>query len=434
MLARLGTLAGRAPQRDADATGGQSASEGNAATPPLAIDFPLRSPAPETQARDTYRQQASRLARQERWDDLTEMLRAADLGHERTPAGMPVARLLCEGAFVDTMSCARRATASGDVEAAHQVLRDWARALGPTVEAPWRALLLASVQLEVAALFRGAPGTADPNAARCAAALEHLEAALMTLRPHDPRRLGSAALAAARCRVIELLPCPEARLAAEYEALIAAEPDCPAHLRAYGVDLSPARFGSWPALDRAARRMAMLTAAHWGSGAYAWMWWDVLAQQPAGFAHVEAEYFVAALHDILEARPGQHMANKLAAYCGLALSGDAPPASARARITGCFDWIVQDHLREVHPEIWTAARPLPGCADPAAALRLGTSRARSALAEHFADEVARGRSVIFTETGIHLQPAPGGACTLAPCPALAYPRRNLRDEDPPCLT
>ncbi|WP_226622462.1 hypothetical protein [Alloyangia pacifica] len=424
--------------------------------PPVAI--PIRAISGETEARRQIFRHGLRLARQEQWSALVDALSDADRARAMTPAGTSASRLLCDGAVQDTLCRASAPVAQGDAEAARGIAAGFCRALGPTTEAPMRALIAASAHLGLARLWRAAPAASLPVPRRRAAVQHHLETAHLLLRPHAPDSLGSAALQAAHCAVIEVLPRPEARLARDYDALIALEPACPAHLRAYGNELSPHRFGTWPELERQARRIAMMTAEVWGGGGYCWLWLDVLAAQPEGLAHLDTELFVAGLHDLLQigrgADPGtqaeasqahQHRANLLAAWCSR-LRHETAPASAlqsraRARIAACLDWIVSDHLRELHPALWAPGRVPGGALDPRlpaseadALTAQGTAAAQAALRDLFAHHVSRGRSVVFTDQGIALKPGGCTSCTLAPCAALAYPRRNLRDEDPPCLT
>ncbi|MCA0939259.1 hypothetical protein LCM08_02070 [Salipiger pacificus] len=441
LLARhaSGGAPGSGPDPGAKASPG-GASSAEARCPPgfdpPRVQIPARETSEEAEACAEIVGRGLRLARQERWRALEEALNEADHSSALTPAGTPAARLLCDGAAQDVLMRVAEAMARGDAEAVRCALQGHSEALGPTTEAPMRALLAAWPQIGAARLWR-AGSTPLSAAARGHAVRHHLEMAHLLLRPHDPVELGSAALQAARCAVLEVLPTPSEHLARSYETLIALQPACPDHLRAYGHDLSPRRFGTWPGLDRTARRLAMSTAGSWGTGGYCWVWLDVLAAQPEGWAHVDAELFVAGLHDLLQPQPpetwpDQHRANLLAARCAEL----APLAEhgAAARIAGSLDWIVEDHLRELHPQLWAPPSPDLSAPDEAARREAGCARAHSVLNTHFVHQLSRGRSVIFTDQGLALQPSGCASCTLAPCAALAYPRRNLRDEDPPCLT
>ncbi|MCA0851000.1 hypothetical protein [Salipiger thiooxidans] len=402
---------------------------------PRQIDIPFRDSPPDSAERGRLRTQGRFLARQDDWETLARGLREADIERAATFGGTPVARLLAEGAHSDAVESALAAVGRNDPTAARASLFALRDAIDHVERDPWLALVPALAHLAVARGWAGRPGAPEPGALRRDARAQHLEAAQRLVARFDPLECDSPALAAVRCALLDLEPRPEARVIDDYEDLIDLDPACPEHMRALGRDLRPSRFGNWDRLDHEARRTAGRTADLWGSGGYAWVWFDALASGEAGaFAAVDGELFAEALHDILARRPDQHMANQLAAFCGLSLPGAAAPRSAQARIAGCFGWIVHNHLREIHPDLWARARPIPGSADAGERLRRGKSRALSALAEHFAHQLRLGRQVRFSEAGIALTPTPCSSCTLAPCSALAYPRRDQRDEDTPCLT
>ncbi|SFB92821.1 hypothetical protein SAMN05444415_101420 [Salipiger profundus] len=399
------------------------------------VDIPVRDTSPDAAERGKLRTQGRYLARQDRWETLARGLREADLDRAATPGGSPVARLLAQGACSDALDSAMAAVARNDATTARAILFTLHDAIDGIETDPWLACALAYAHVAVADAWAGQPGVPDPTPMRRDARAQHLEAAQRLVARFDPLELDSPALAALRCDLLELHARPAGRVADDYEDLIDLDPGCPDHLRALGRDLRPRRYGDWARLDHEARRTAGRTSDIWGFGGYSWVWLDALAGGAAGaFARVDADLFTEGLHDILAARPDQHTANLLAAYCGLTLSGAADPRSPRARIAGNFGWIVEDHLREIHPDLWACARPIPGRVDRAEMLRRGRSRAISALAEHFAPQLELGRSLRFTEDGIDLSPSPCASCTLAPCGALAYPHRETRDEDTPCLT
>ena len=147
----------------------------------------------------------------------------------------------------------------------------------------------------------------------------------------------------------------------------------------------------------------------WGAGAYTWVYLDALSVDPGAFDKLDAEYFAEGLHDILERRPDQHTVNMLAAFTGYTLSGMACDPGNRGRIASCFNWIVQDHLREVHPLVWmrpvsNVSHPQPQPADRDLQKR-GRVRALSSLAEHFAPQIRAGNRVLFENGGITIAPS-----------------------------
>jgi len=402
---------------------------------PAKIHIPVRESAPDASDCERLRLAGRHLARQEDWETLAEQLREADTARAATRGGTPIARLLAEGACLDVVETALTAVTASDATTARRMLfclHDAVEGLGASA---WLSYAVARAHLTVAEAWEAAPAGGDARLLRRDARAQHLETAARLIAPFHPLEFDSPAIAALRCALLELDPRPSRRVTDDYEDLIDLDPACPAHMRALGRDLMPTRFGNWDRLEIEARRTAGRTSDVWGAGGYVWVWFDALASgQLRGFAHVDAELFTEGLHDILTRRPDQHTANLLAAFCGMTLSGASEPSSARARISGCFGWIVEDHLREIHPPLWACARPFAGKTEAGDRLRLGESRARSALAEHFAHQLRLGREVRFTEAGVTLSPAPCAASALAPSAALAYPRRELRDEDTPCLT
>lgn len=411
------------------------AALGPAPIEPAKIHIPVRDTSPEALARQTRRLAGRALARQENWETLAAQLREADTARATTCGDMPVARLLAEGACLDVVETALTAVAAGDATTARRTLYCLHDAIEGVAGSAWLSYALAQAHVTVAEAWAAAPTTGDAAILRRDARSQHLETAARLIAPFHPLEVDSPAIAALRCALLELDPRPGRRVIEDYEDLIDLDPSCSAHMRALGRDLMPTRFGNWDRLDREARRTAGRTADVWGAGGYVWVWLDALASgQLRGFAHVDAELFTEGLHDILTRRPDQHTANCLAAFCGMTLSGASEPSSARARISGCFGWIAEDHLREIHPALWACARPFAGQTGAADRLRLGEGRARSALAEHFAHQLRLGREVRFTGAGVVLSPSPCAASALAPSAALAYPHRELRDEDTPCLT
>ncbi len=415
------------PARSADRRPAPDCPPGSA---PPCIDIPMRDASPASGERARHMARGRYLARQEAWSTLADEIAAADLGRTATTGGTPVARLLAEGAHADTLENALAAVDRNDPTSARRIVHALQDGIDGIGDRPHLVLIPGLAHLAVARAWEGRPGAPDPTPLRRDARAQHLESAQRLIDRHDPLEQDSPALAALRCAVLDLQPRPASRVSDDYEDLIDLDPACFEHMRAFGRDLMPTRFGNWEKLDLEARRTAGRSSDIWGTGAYAWVWFDVLATDPDAFDHVDAELFAEALHDILERRPDQYTANLLAAYCGLTLSGAAQARSARARIAGCFDWIVQDHLREVHPDLWALARPVPGVEDLGISLRRGQVRALSTLGEHFARHLARGRQVIFHEGGVELRPSGCASCPLAPCSALAFPKLVLAEDHP----
>ena len=141
--------------------------------------------------------------------------------------------------------------------------------------------------------------------------------------------------------------------------------------------------GSLERLDHEARRTMDRTSDVWGAGAYTWTYLDALTIDPDAFALLDADLFCAGLRDILDRQDDQHTVNVFAAYTGSALEPTGVNVSARMQISDCFDWIVSEHLEEIHPRVWYAAKG--GWAarmDDQARLAKGRHRASAALDRH----------------------------------------------------
>jgi hypothetical protein len=118
-------------------------------------------------------------------------------------------------------------------------------------------------------------------------------------------------------------------------------------------------------------------------------------------------FFIEGLHDILRLNPTQHQVNLLAAYC--AMMGRAAPVACpdatrtRDRIAACAEWIVRDHLTEVHPLVWAhAAAGFDNGLRVRSPRRFAADGLRDALgfiAGIFDPEIAAGRHIVFTPDG-----------------------------------
>lgn len=370
------------------------------------VDIPVRDPAPEAEALAKHLERGRFLARQEAWDEIAAEIAAADSDRALTPGLSPVARAIAEGARADVTAEARKAAMRAEPGTVEALLTDLETSMDDAVACPSIAFVLAMAHVDMALCWRGASLPTSLSNQRRIAYDGHMRRATALADRFDPFEHDSALWAAARCAVLESQPHPFLRVADDFEDLIDLDPACPDHMMALGHEMRPARFGSWTALDRQARRTVARTRDLWGVGAYAWVHIGAMEVDPAASCRLDAELFVEGLHDILHRHPTQHMANRLAAFTGLTMGGPAEPGSARSRIAECLGWIAQDHLRELHPAVWAAA-PLPGqdtrpeIEDPDM-LRRGRSRAMSSLAAFYAPALEAGRRLVFTSEGMQL--------------------------------
>ena len=351
--------------------------------------------------------QGQHLARQENWVELGRLVRTFDTQRRRTSGGRSLADLLAAGARADAVEAGRDAVRRGDVRAANDPIEALEEVLRELCEDHGVATVVARAHMDIGQAWLGdSPRDAVP-AARKAAFLGHHRAAARIVDRFDPFLLDAPGLAALRCGLLDADSRPSLRMADDYEDLIDLDPQNDGALRQFGRHLLPRWYGSYEALDAEARRTAARTGEVWGAGAYTWIYFDAVALDPMAFRRLDAEFFVEGLHDILDRRDDQHTANVMAAYTGLTLSGMAAPGSARGRIADCFDWILRDHLREIHPLVWAAApaasheKPVKGTED---GTRRGRVRALSAIAEHFAADILAGGRVVFSDDGPQVTP------------------------------
>ncbi|HSG57706.1 MAG TPA: hypothetical protein VLA45_19825 [Paracoccaceae bacterium] len=369
------------------------------------VEIPITVFTEDEIQRTRYFAQGQFLARQDNWAELGRLIRTCDSQRLRTPGGQPVADIIADGARADAVESAADAVRRGDVRAAHAPIDALEDVLAELSEDHGVALVVARAHLDIGGVWHGDGPTDAVPAARKSAFLGHFRAAARIIDRFDPFACDAPSLAQARCALLPADPRPNRRVSDDFEDLIDLDPHAAGNLRAFGRNLLPRAFGTYEALDSEARRTAARTCDVWGVGGYVWVQMDALALDPMAFRRLDAELFVEGLHDILDVCPDQHTANLFAAYTGLTLTGNAAPGSARQRLAQCFDWIVRDHLREIHPMIWatsaTAANParVKGAED---GVRRGQVRALSALAEHFAAEIATGSRICFGSDGFQI--------------------------------
>ncbi|WHZ33604.1 hypothetical protein [Sagittula sp. MA-2] len=380
---------------------------GTATLPPLRprVEIAVRAPGPDAAQRADHIARGRHLARQEVWDELAELIAAADRGGQLTDGLFPVALLLAQGARSDVVQAARELVRRGEPKTALAILAAFRATLEDENAGPPLDGLAALAHVDVALSWRGASAPAQLSAQRRAAYASHMGEARALADRHDAFEAGSSYWAALRCAVLEADPAPAARVADDYEDLIELAPEVPAHMMALGHDLRPRRFGSWEMLDSQARRVIGQTCDIWGMAGYTWVYIGALERDAGALRRVDAELFTEGLHDILQRHPTQDMANRMAAFTGLTLGGPSDPGSARRRLADAFGWITQDYLRELHPEIWANApspgRPLPP-EDSQDTVRRGRVRAISTMAEYYAPALDVGRRLVFTPDGVRM--------------------------------
>ncbi|MGV6850172.1 MAG: hypothetical protein ACWA5A_17500, partial [Marinibacterium sp.] len=379
------------------------------------LDIPVRDSGTDEHARKEVLDRGRFLARQDRWADLTQAICQAEADRATTPGGMPIADLLALGARTDVVLAAEHALLDG-ASANTPPLCDGIAALEGLVEEfpndPTIAMIVAQAHMDIGQAWRGTGWDVTIPAQNRKQFLAHYARAGDLLAPYCGIELSSPSLAAARCALLVADPDPRSRVADDYEDLIDLDPHNHRHMIALGRQLLPNRFGSYDQLDLQARRTAARMHDVWGAGGYSWVWLDVIASDDDACSHVDVDYFIDGLRDIVRKRPDQYMINTLAAYCAVSMRQrtgfDTAADFVRIRIAACARWLIRDHLTEVHPLIWANAVDGVDTSQPITSLHRFVARGRTdamnAICEQFSDDIQRGNRVRFTDTGPVLLP------------------------------
>lgn len=371
---------------------------------PLAVQIPVRDPEPAAQTAAHLRARGQFLARQEDWEQLALEIRNADSTRALTPGLLSQAVLMCEGARQDITDAIVEGVERGDPRAVQAAVASLEPLFSELPGCPVIAHIIAMAHVDAARAWRGAAMTGDLTPERHDAYARHMAAAVRLNDRFDPFEHDTPLWALVRCAVLEADPQPHARVADDFEDLIDLEPGNPHHMLDFGNALRPVRFGSWEMLDAQARRTASRTADVWGAGGYTWVYLGALVEDPGAFRRLDVELFVEGLHDIMTRQPSQVMANRMAALIGYRLGGRTDAGSARRRIADCLGWIVQDHLRELHPLIWAEApaRPSAPCTADIETEKLGHDRALATLTEFFVPALDAGRRLVLGPDGLQV--------------------------------
>lgn len=326
------------------------------------LEIPINASTPDQIESEQIRDHGQFLARQERWDELEELIRTHDQNRATTATGTPLAELMLFGARSDVVRVAEHALLHGrpaegadflsGIEALESLLEDYPKSYP-------MALVVAHMHIDIGWAWRGAAAKDDVRDVNRDAFQAHFDRAADILKQYCPKQCFSPALSAARCALLPGSAQPLNTLCVEFESLIQLDPLNPRHMRALGNYLLPRWYGDFSQLDLQARRIAAQTYDIWGAGAYAWVWFDALLVDPNGLEMMEVEYFIDGVTDALDRRGDQHSANLMAAhlyrswqharsqYGADGLREDLPPA-----LRAGFDMVVREHIREIHPLIW----------------------------------------------------------------------------------
>ncbi|GGX56661.1 hypothetical protein GCM10007385_26790 [Tateyamaria omphalii] len=378
------------------------------------LSIPCPNPTAEERARDTHQARGLKLARLDEWSRLTAEINQADAARDKTLGGTPVAELLAFGARADVVSAAEHALISGrpdpeapllaGIEALERVLAD--HPCNPVI-----ATIVAHTHMDLGWAWRGTGWDVEVPVRNREAFAAHFDRAADILLEFDPKEHASPFLAAAHCALITGQGGATARVVSHYETWIQLDPKNPRAFRAMGTHLLPRWRGTYASLEMEARRAAGNTADLWGTGAYAWVMFDAIAQDSKACARLDLDFFLDGLKDILNRSPDQYTTNLIAAYCastmGASPTGDDETDYVRLQIAAAADEVTREHLTELHPMVWAhAARGFDNglrvrCADRFAAS--GRADALRYLNQLFRRELAAGNNVVFTMDGPELQ-------------------------------
>jgi len=413
-IGRLRDLFSGAGRRGAGENAGHRMSEREIDALAKRIILPSLPVSDEEIARATHQDEGQRLARQDRWDDLARRIRHADRSRLTTPGGETASLLLAFGARSDIVSAAEDALHDGatpdpeGIMALEDVLQDYPDTYP-------LALVVGLAHLDIAWAWHSIAFTCAPEQS-LRSAQNHIARADALLTPLDAIALDAPSVLAAQCALAATNESPGHALADDYARLIALDPESHRHMRALGRHMLPLMRRQPNIIEVEARRTAAQTRDIWQAGGYTWVYLDALASCPAAADLLDAEFFIEGMDNIIARRDDQHVVNLFAAFCAVTMApgqrGRMPSRraeGARARVHECLDWVLSDHLQELHPLIWSQCLLAPGqpaLLPPRRALVVkGRQTAMRIIAAHFAHDIADGSAIAFSPHGMYRLPA-----------------------------
>ena len=385
-------------------------------SPPLSTSsvdtlfIPCPDPTLEDRTRDKHQNRALRLVRQEDWEELSFIVTAADRKNQMTPGGMSVAELMTFGARSDVVLAAEHALIDNEPEHDAPLMRGIEALEFVLEEHPNDYVIgciVAQAHMDMAWAWRGIGWDVQIARRNREAFDAHFARAHDIVASFNGQPENSALLAATSCGLLRGEENTTQSVADRYEALIDLNPKNASPLRALGTHMLPRWYGSYQELELEARRTAARTQNIWGAGGYTWVMFDAISSDDIACARLDLPFFLEGLRDIVTRRPDPHTINLLAAYCantmGGAFSGNDAADANRSQISECADWIVREHLTELHPMIWAhAAQGFANNLRVASAQRFaaaGQDDALRIIAALFRREIAEGKRIVFTDQG-----------------------------------
>lgn len=377
---------------------------------PVKLSIPCPDPTAEERTRDGHQNRALKLARQEDWTALSAMIRHSDTINDMTPGGMSVAELMAFGARADVVMAVEHALIDKTPDADAPLLRGIEAlefVLAEHQDDYVIGCIVAQAHMDMAWSWRGIGWDVEIAPRNREAFEAHFARARDIVQSFHGEPGTSALLASTGCALMRGKKSNTESIADRYEALIDLNPENTGPFRALGTHMLPRWYGTYRELELEARRTAARTQHIWGAGGYTWVMFDAISVDDVACAQLDLGFFVEGMHDIVQRRPEPHTINLLAAYCantmGQAFSGNDAADLIRAQIAECADWIVREHLTELHPMIWAhAAQGFANNLRVSSASRFaaaGQDDALRIIANLFRSEIAEGKQIVFTDQG-----------------------------------
>jgi hypothetical protein len=317
-------------------------------------------------------------ARLGEWD---QSRRALATGHRATPMAIEACLAPLERAL-DVEHETGVALSSARLE---DYLRDYEMILETMPDNPMLALICAEAHMKYGwdAMFPG--GSNEMSFKGWKRAQPHYQRAAQLLDPLDARSLNSPAIARAQYYIS--LGSEDGDTRAQKAALIWEEldPGDTALFLDHGYHLSPAWFGDYAELDRAARAAAERRKDEFGKGAYALMYFRPMFCDGDAWKSFDIELIIESALDLARSSGSQWWVNHVASWLwDNSLKG---PFAYRGNFAAAFAPLCREDLYELAPALWRDSANL--------VLRN--------ISGGFPEELSRGASLRFTPGGIQVQ-------------------------------
>ncbi len=375
-----------------------------------AIRIDVETGTSEDAARAVHFDMALALTRQEDWGRLTDLIRLHDTRRSVTPGGRAATGLILEATHHDLLA---GAAGSGDTEDLRRGLAAYEEMALEAPEDGIRALIAAEAAMALARRIarrdqRRRLGGQDGTWVRKA----HDRAADLLARSPMPDAPSPADLLA-RARLALGSADLGGSTTDHLHKAIGLAPGYVEALTLLGRALLPGQNGDLARLPATAKRAMDQSARYWGRGGYAWVFMEVLVEEPATLAILDADLFLLGINDILDRHPHQYLANLWTSYLGVAMAprtgwSALPPAaeSVRARLHDHAGPLMRRHLRKLHPSLWHQSRGserTPYAPNREQEAVRGADQAFWVIGRQFEKELAKGCTIVVSDRGWQLQ-------------------------------